>query len=217
MKIKPLTLAVLAAASLMGAHLAYPDPPITVTGKKQAYEIPRHLQKDYSSILYPGYVEGDDAGNEVLLLLSHEDFPNVALQPPWEATMLLFWDRDYGTDGGIVPPVRRMLEDAEFAGRSGAYWKYLAPLGTLRRTYYLSFDPAAAQGSESDTHFYVRTLMSEPLEIGNIQRTPNLSCSLQSVHDGVSVVFGISGPLCENKQFHSLHAAITEMFRRWQL
>lgn len=217
MKIRPLTLAMVVLVSLVGAYLAYADPPITVTGKKHAYEIPRHLEKDYSSTLYPGDAEGDETGSEVLLLLSHEDFPTIALRSPWEATMLLFWDRDYGADGGIVPPVRRMLKDAEFAGRSGAYWKYHAPLGTLRRTYYLSFDPATAQGSESDTQFYVKTLMSEPLKIGSIQKMPSLSCSLHSVHDGVSVVFGISGPLCENKQFDSLHAAITEMFRRWQL
>lgn len=216
MKIRPLTLVILVAASVAGACLASPDPPITVTGKKYTYEIPRHLEKNYSSILYPGNIDGDETVREVLLLLSHEDFPTIALQHPRDATLHLLWDRDYGADGGIVPAVRRMLEDAEFAGRAGAYWMYSAPLGTLRRTYYLNFDPTGTQGKESDRQFYVKTLMGEPLEIGNIKKTPNLSCSLHSVHDGVLVVLGISGPTCENKRFDSLHVAMTEMFQRWQ-
>lgn len=192
------------------------DDEIVASGNQFDYYIPQHLEKGYSSILYSRKAKGDDTGKSALLLLTDKGFPNIALRKPWEATMLLFWDRDYGADGGIVSVGRRMVEDAEPEGRSGAYWKYLAPLGTLQRTYYLSFDPEIASGSESGALFYVKTLKSEPIEVAGIKKEAGVSCSLNSVHDGMSFSFGFSGSLCESRNYDLVHAAVTEMFRLWR-
>jgi hypothetical protein len=216
MKPKPSTLLLLLCVVPIGASVAYAAPPIAATGKEHTYEIPRHLEKDYSSILYPGDIQGDDVGSTVSLLISHSDFPNIGLKQPWDATLLLFWDRDYGASGGIVSVGRRVSEDAEPAGQVGAFHRYRKSLGAYQRDYYLNFDPGGVGDGDSEGRYYVKTFESEAVEIGQIKKPSKLHCQLHSVYDGIAFQFSTSGSNCEIGNFDSIHAAVMTIFRGWQ-
>lgn len=216
MKLKPSILILLLCAVLLGPTAAYAAPSIVVTGQEYIYEIPRHLEKDYSSIPYPQEIQGDDTSSTTLLLISHHDFPNIGLEQPWDATLLLFWDRDYGADGGIVSVGRRVAEYAEPAGRVGALHRYRRSLGSYQRDFYLNFDPSEAGGGHPDGKYYVKAFESKAVQIGQINKPAKLFCELHSLYDGIAVNFSTRGPKCEVANFDSLYAAVTEMFQVWR-
>lgn len=214
------TLIILAAAaltlSLEAIRVLNAGDVVIVSGTEFDYHIPQQFKKAHGSIFGSKKIEGDSTGSSVLLLLSGQHLPDVGLKRPWEANMILFWDRDYGADGGIVSTTKRLVEDAEPAGRSGAYWKYLAPLGTLQRTYYISFDPKQPSVQASDDLYYVKTLVDEAVEISSIKREPNVTCSLHSIHDGINIGFGTGGAHCGIEQFASLHTAVSKLLQSWR-
>ena len=208
-----LAVALLAVAGAGCDALVGSESTFTLKGDRYAYAIPMKYQKGFSSILYPGAIEGDDSAS-TLLLLKVEDSESDS---EFELSLLLFHDRSYTLEDFLGSAVESAAQKSVKFEKTIGLYQYRRDLGGTKYYYYFSFSPSfSAAKTISEADFKAQFNHGPGLNIRGGRTVSKPSCEILSIRDGILIQATVVHDFCSPGNLRRIKEIQDAVMNSWR-